>query len=77
MPNSILSLASLSFIRRGIEGEVRQEHKLYVISSFSLRPTPAGSHFMSMRPSLRDAARSLLPRRGMRFVKKIDFGKQL
>jgi hypothetical protein len=26
--NFILSLASLSFIRRGIEGEVSQEHKL-------------------------------------------------
>jgi hypothetical protein len=31
MQNFILSLASLSFIRRGIEGEVSQEHKLYVI----------------------------------------------
>jgi hypothetical protein len=29
--NFILSLASLSFIRRGIEGEVSQGHKLYVI----------------------------------------------
>ncbi|MHC5828708.1 MAG: hypothetical protein ACYT04_75600, partial [Nostoc sp.] len=31
MQNFILSLASLSFIRRGIEGEVSQGHKLYVI----------------------------------------------
>jgi hypothetical protein len=28
---SIRSLASLSFIKRGIEGEVSQGHKLYVI----------------------------------------------
>ncbi|WP_375495255.1 hypothetical protein [uncultured Nostoc sp.] len=31
MQNFILSLASLSFIRRGIEGEVSPGHKLYVI----------------------------------------------
>ncbi|MEH2302122.1 hypothetical protein [Nostoc sp.] len=31
MQNFILYLASLSFIRRGIEGEVSQGHKLYVI----------------------------------------------
>jgi hypothetical protein len=31
MQNFILSLASLSFIRRGIEGEVSQKHKFYVI----------------------------------------------
>ncbi|MHC5675476.1 hypothetical protein, partial [Nostoc sp.] len=29
--NFILSLASLSFIRRGIEGEVNQGHKLSII----------------------------------------------